>query len=118
MQDVCKICYNWVCRKLAKENAKKVCENPKDEHVRRICQERTKSGKWLTPAFVKKKQKKSKHKSKKDNGVNSKKVPQLKLRSMRRGQMSPTTKQDKMFFPLEPFKQDLSHQPNIEYSIT
>ena len=121
---VCRVCYKWVCRKLMKENAKKICKkilrenNENNEIMKRECKKRQKSGKWLTPAFMKKKQKKFKHKFTKDKSVNSKTFRKLKLRSTHRRPTKPPKKNEKMFFPLELLHQDLSNQPNIKYYVT
>ena len=121
---ICRFCYKWVCKKFAKQQAKKSCEiilnDPKvSKEKHKMCLLKEKTGKWLEPAYVKKKRKTIEAtKERSHKKTNLKHKLQLKLRSMHRRKNRTEKKSEEQIEPIDSFKHDLVQENNLEYFIT
>ena len=83
------------------------------------CRQKEKTGKWLDPAYVKKKRKTFDIKLEKDRKeTNSKNKPKLKLRSMRRLLTKAKTKTKDNNQSLKSLKNYFTYDNNLQYFIS
>ena len=122
--EICRYCYKWGCRKFAIERAKTICKKVLShaaipDKLKKDCHNRVESGKWLTPAYIKKKRKKTEIISSKIRPeTNSKKYPRSKLRSARRVSKISKVNGEEENKSLASNNENLENENNIQYFIT
>ena len=96
---ICRYCYNWTCRKDAREEAKRICKTFKNESHKKTCDKKKRTGRWLDPATRGKRKRKknsaiksSDNRSKGKSNSKTKKKVKSKFRSLRRRRQKTTKK--------------------------